>query len=155
MTAAFDRCLPHDEYVRLGLVWRATYQDGSQALQLDYDGTEHPTSDIDRRRLARFALIDPKTGVVVVSIDLKPGYRLVYRRRTALSSTGRSETHFLVGWAEPGVADAGRHVLLDVCEQSRVVRCREGFDVANVWFAPIEPVEADSVTVANSLADEG
>jgi hypothetical protein len=76
--------------------WLAYYADGETLAQ--YDGeTENRYTDIDRTRLAAFALVRDGAPMVMVHFD-EPDKRLIYRRRVFLRPGVGPEVFYLVGW---------------------------------------------------------
>ncbi len=94
---------PHNGYVN-EIVWESIYQDADGNLEslwkYDFDEqgnlTDCPYTDIDRDRLTHFRLW--RNGEAVLTLFLDPGQRLIWRRRTELTSAGgRTVTH-ICGW---------------------------------------------------------
>lgn len=88
--------VPGDE-----VTWEVTYDDGS-ALR-ERMGAKY--ADIDRDRLARFALVGP--GELLLECappEGATGHNLIYRRRTAQRTNGERHVVFLVGWCPMGPA---------------------------------------------------
>jgi len=77
--------------------WIAIYD--SSLILREIDGFSY--GDIDREKLVEFWLIDQR-GQEKIKIDLKPGQKLIFRRRRfqrAVESTP-FQTFYLVGWHE-------------------------------------------------------
>lgn len=93
-------------------VWKAVYDDGTSLDQLEPDGVLNKYTDIDRSKLINFLLIEAETGKPKVILHLKPGQKLIHRRRVTkripLSKlffennldASLEETVWIVGWHE-------------------------------------------------------
>ena len=93
-------------------VWKAVYSDGTSLDQIGPDGTPNKYTDIDRANLVNFLLIETETGKPKVILHLKPGQKLIHRRRVSqhlpLSAVFFEknpdrpiiETVWIVGWHE-------------------------------------------------------
>lgn len=85
----------------MDLMWIAVYNDETNLLQYNEDGTENSYSDIDRSRLTEFHLLDREIDKTVYAIALDEGQRLIYRRRIATSGNNDHRwTITMVGWQQ-------------------------------------------------------
>ena len=103
--------------------WVAYYTDNTWLRQYDDYGAEHKYTDIDRRRLASFALydggVDPNDKMKavppgisvgapyipatrkVLHLHLEPGQRLIYRRRVEMKVGAPAPVVvYMVGWQQ-------------------------------------------------------
>lgn len=99
--------------------WCAIYNDGDEevwecdiaSLKLDTDGrcqgcVINKYGKLDRPKLTAFSLyrtadlLYPATAKPIVTVDLKPGYRLIWRKRQRLVLVGAISlpTIYLIGW---------------------------------------------------------
>jgi hypothetical protein len=76
--------------------WEARYNDETTLPQYNDDGSENRYADIDRARLASFALL--ADNLTVIEVHLDPGARLIFRRRVAQAPGGETTCVHLVGW---------------------------------------------------------
>ena len=93
-------------------VWRAVYNDGTSLDQIGPDGISSKYTDIDRANLDKFLLIETETEKPKIILHLKPGQKLIHRRRVShrmpLSAIffeenpdrPTIETVWIVGWHE-------------------------------------------------------
>lgn len=87
----------------MGFYWRAIYKDGSQLSQIEKNEKgetvkENLYPDIDRSRLTEFHLIYSARDIPIVKIHLRPGQKLIARRRTWNDWHGNSTVVWLIGW---------------------------------------------------------
>ena len=75
--------------------WTANYSDGTTLKQYNADGSENTYNDIDREKLVSFSLFVFGRNYI---LDLDTERRLIYRKRTKVSSTGKQEDIYLLGW---------------------------------------------------------
>jgi hypothetical protein len=80
------------------VVWVVNYKDGQTIAEYDQHGNNVSSTQIDRKKIREFKLIDRKARTVI-SLDIHPGHCFFYRRRTALI-TGRDvvEVMHMFGW---------------------------------------------------------
>jgi len=94
-----------------GIYWKAVYDDGTELLQFEEDGTENKYVDIDRHRLKFFDLF--KGTRLIFRLHLEEGRRLICRARhsgkiktmilrskTKPAPLKPAETIWLVGWQQ-------------------------------------------------------
>ncbi len=88
--------------------WVAYYNDGTHLRQYEDDGGEHKYADLDRQRLASFALYDggdidgnyvPATRKLF-HLHLEPGQRLIFRRRVEQTLGQPPISVFMIGWQQ-------------------------------------------------------
>ena len=82
----------------LNIFWKAIYSDGSFLSQHNEDGTENKYYDIDRTKLIAFEVYNNNN--LVLLRHLEPGQRLIFRQRSAFSTTGKEMRIILVGWQQ-------------------------------------------------------
>lgn len=91
------------------ITWRAVYRDNKCLNQYNEDGTTNRYEDIDRWRLIRFDLLKDKEPFY--SLYMRRGQRLIYRKRTFVSTPLRKDAKpptkfgwsydvYLVGWQQ-------------------------------------------------------
>jgi hypothetical protein len=131
--------------------WTAVYQDGTHLTQYDpAGGPPRSTEAIDRAHLAAFVL-QGEDGTPVYVQHLKPGQRLIYRKRTE-NETGRSQDFVahLIGWQETVYTRDGRprnvQHIAHVWENGHI-EATGRFYAGHPWFSPIEPRPADAIVV--------
>lgn len=78
--------------------WIAGYNDGTQLMQYELDGSENKYTDIDRSKLIQFILFRADKPAVVIHLDKKK--KLIYRMRRAQNNKGYEEVVYLAGWQE-------------------------------------------------------
>lgn len=92
------------------LEWKAIYDDHSFLTQFEGEGEnrkEHRYQDINRERLVRFDMINPKTNKAVFALYLRDGQQLIFRRRTLKKILVPDTVIFLVGYQLRIMAGAG------------------------------------------------
>lgn len=67
--------------MRLKYEWRARHRDGTVIDELKPDGSGRPITDIDQSQLSVFELIDTETGNPHIIVEVRPGQKLIHRRR--------------------------------------------------------------------------
>lgn len=77
--------------------WEARYNDNTSLPQYNPDGSENKYKDIDRARLASFAVL-ADDGRLVFEMHLDPRARLIFRRRVEQSAGGNRMVVHMVGW---------------------------------------------------------
>lgn len=83
-------------------MWRAIHRDGTKLEE--WRGAKY--TDIKRRQLVQFQLIDMVKGKPHVVLHLKEGQQVIFRRRSTLAVNSRDITQvdrecvWLVGWQE-------------------------------------------------------
>jgi len=92
---------------KLELKWRAIYDDDAVLEQYNKDGTENKYADINRDKLARFDMLRVKDDFVVLSLYLREGQRLIYRRRSFIRSDGARWKIYIVGWQMTVMTSSG------------------------------------------------
>lgn len=80
------------------LVWVANYTDGTTFPQFDDQGRENKYANINREKLERFDMLNKQTKKLVLSVYLREGQKLIFRRRTLMHLDGSKYIIFIVGW---------------------------------------------------------
>lgn len=78
--------------------WEAKYRDGTTISQLNMSGDEISSDNIDRDQVSSMSIL--KGGVKVVTLHIKPGQRLFYRRRNEMSPGKEKFTCHMLGWRQ-------------------------------------------------------
>jgi hypothetical protein len=131
------RLVPGDE-----VTWEVTYLDGSRL----FERMGATYADIDRDRLARFALVAPgETLLECAPPEGATGHHLIYRRRTAIDSAGKRSVVFLIAWAPMGPA-----LLID--PGAGTAREEAAFIAGDPDMYPPEPVAGDGQFLLDNLA---
>lgn len=92
------------------LEWRAVYDDDTILNQFEVkDGKriENKYKDINRERLVRFDMINPKTGKAYLALFIREGQQLIFRRRTLKKIAHPDTVIFLVGYQQTFMTGAG------------------------------------------------
>jgi hypothetical protein len=111
--------------------WRAIYNDGTSLDALDaIDGY----ASIDRARIVSFILV--KNNTPLVTIHLKPGQRLIWRKREFYHSNGTKDTVHLAGWQQT-VKGQNVQSILYVFEDGRVEMAGAWDEEHGLYGAPI------------------
>lgn len=128
--------------------WQAFYNDGTTLAQHGPDGKVSKYIDIDRTKLARFAIMhgNPKgTARAVVIVNFfRPTQRLIYRRRTGMG-VDSGQVQYVVhicGWQEL-VGGHNQQMVCMVFENDGHIEIMPGFSDKHAIYAPINflPVE--------------
>lgn len=124
------------------LVWKAFYRDGEVLYQVHPDTKQEISSElIDRRRLQSFALVDEK-GRTILSQDISPGNRFLFRRRTLQGLKTKPIVSYLVVQFREDFLNITL-VSIDANGGFRIDHFKE-WDPKHPWIYPVVPVESDS-----------
>jgi len=100
-----DYDLTKRKYTTDKYTWQAVYNDGTDLWEYNNDVAVAKYDQIDRDKLVKFNVYETaKLGVAmkpVISLDIKPGYRLIWRKRRHQRMIGPQipfKTVYLVGW---------------------------------------------------------
>lgn len=133
--------------------WVAYYADNTHLRQYDDDGHENKYADIDRARLASFALYDggvphseapfhyePATHKLF-HLHLEPGQRLIYRRRVEQTVGAAPIVCCMIGWQQL-IGDQNTQSIAYIFENGTIElagRWRED----HPWFYSVQPVPSE------------
>ena len=117
------------------LRWAAVYNDGSLLPQYNEDGSENKYTDINRDILKQFLLLS--TTSVRFILNLKPEFKLIYRRRTAIKmdSNVKGIIH-IVGYQQNISGKNIQHINF-ISESTGVMEVTDGFKEGHQWFYPV------------------
>jgi len=135
------------------LHWVAVYgsEPGEHLEQYNADGSLNRYADIDRERLREFTLLhtstlppEPNQSAFVFSVVLRPGKRLIYRRRVQKHSSGAETIWHIVGWQE-NVRGRNVQSVAWVHDNGVPIILRGGFS-SDALFSPpvVHPNEGES-----------
>jgi hypothetical protein len=122
--------------------WHATYTDGTTLGQYNGDGVEHSSEQIDRSRLASFALIS-EAGDKLLQFHLEPGQRLIFRRRIEQSVGGSPQVCYLAGWQQT-IHGQNVQSIWYVFEEGARMESAGRFDDKHPWFYPVDMVRSEA-----------
>lgn len=97
------------EHHRPMVTWKAMYEDGTEVNQFQSDGVELSSDSISRDHVKSMTLF--KGGVPVATLDIEPGQKLVYRRRTTMTVGGPRDVCHILGWRQRQGDDIKSRVL--------------------------------------------
>ncbi len=113
--------------------WKATYDNGETIQQ---EPNKVGYNDIDRDRLRVFELFDIETGQTKLKIKFEKGQRLIWRRREAMTTSGKMTIVHLVGKQE---TVKGKNIQgLALLYEDGAVEFFEKFNREHPWLRPIE-----------------
>lgn len=123
--------------------WLATYTNGETLGQYNGNGVEHSSEQIDRSRLASFALIS-EAGDKLLQFHLEPGQRLIFRRRIEQSVGGLEQrVCYLAGWQQT-IHGQNVQSIWYVFEEGARLESAGRFDENHPWFYPVEMVRVEA-----------
>jgi hypothetical protein len=127
--------------------WVATYTDGSALSQFNADGSENRYPDIDRSRLATFAMYYGDMPLVRYHFD-RPNLRLVYRKRVFMFPGEGAREFYLVGWQIKDKAITEGDNLQSISVIGQLPDGTPSIEVLSRWydhplFEAIEPIECE------------
>lgn len=134
----------------MAFTWVAVYKDGSLFHQYDQNGAERSSEHIDRKKLLSFVLYDHDNRPLLTQ-NLDPGHRLIYRRRVEQSPGGDAIVCHLVGWQQTVYTQDGhprnvQHISY-VFEADRRIVMGGRWRSDHRWFYPVTTVPAEDVAV--------
>ena len=114
------------------IMWKATYEDGTEVCQFQPDGLEVSTDSVSRNHVRSMVL--SKGGVPVVTLDIEPGQKLVYRRRTEMIP-GKNVTEIchILGWRQRQEDQIVSRVLFYFESDDRIEEI-DGFREDHPWY---------------------
>lgn len=100
------------------LEWRAVYDDDTVLNQFtikDGNRIENKYRDINRERLVRFDMVNPRTQKAHFALYLREGQQLIFRRRTLKKINQPDTVIFLVGYQQTFMTGSGplNHVVIN------------------------------------------
>jgi hypothetical protein len=131
------------------ITWSAYYQDGTALHQYDGD-REHSSEEIERVKLKSIVLFRVDRGEPIITQQLKPGQKLIYRSRNVMRpGQGKIDRIHILGWEQEG----HRHVLF-VHESDFTIHSGDfaDNDTNLPWYYSITPVPTDEVAVSDTLS---
>ncbi len=153
--------------------WVAYYDDGTHLRQYKDDGSENKYADIDRSKLASFALYD---GGAIVNRDdylklrndvaitpgadpgvyelatrkllhlhLEPGQRLIYRRRVEQTVGGPATVCYMIGWQQTIIGENIQSIAYVF--ENGTIELAGKWREDHPWFYSVQAVPSEEVDV--------
>lgn len=121
--------------------WMAGYNDGTQLIQYEPDGSENKYTDIERSKLIQFILFREDTPLIVIHLDSNK--KLIYRMRRALNNKGYEEVVFLAGWQE---CTNGRNTqMIRFLFENNHIETVDRFYEDHLWFYGINFIKEEKI----------
>lgn len=127
------------------VTWVAIYNDGSHLKQIDENGNEHSSEEIDRSKLKCIDLFCD--GIRFYRQYYANGQKVIFRRRVSITSRGGSdsiEVVYIIGWKK----EVGGEEITSVAfisenpDGSLFVTSRPGFDPNHGLYYPVVPANS-------------
>lgn len=117
------------------LRWAAVYNDGSHLPQYNEDGSENKYTDINRDILKQFLLLD-ETSVRFI-LNLKPEYKLIYRRRTAIKMDSKVKGIIHIVGYQQNINGGNIQYINFISDSTGIIEVTDGFKEDHKWFYPV------------------
>jgi len=130
--------------------WVAYYTDDTHLRQYDDAGVESKYADIDRARLASFALYDGgkqddqyvTATRKLLHLHLEPSQRLIYRRRIEKPVGAPENVCYMIGWQQT----IGGQNVQSICylfEEDGTIEVAGRYNESHPWFYSPQPVPGE------------
>lgn len=120
--------------------WEARYTDGTTLPQYHEDGRENRYADIDRARLASFAVLSDDGQRLIFEMHLDPRARLIFRRRVEQGPGHRMVVH-MIGWQRTvGGENVQSIAYITECGE---IHMAGAWREDHPWFYPAQPVPCE------------